>query len=225
MMVMVRVGRIELPSRVWKTRILTAVLYPHAVCKKYYSVLQLCYNKVQMIYFITGNPHKLKELQAILPGKVTVQHKKLDLTEIQSMDPHEIVSHKLREAYAAVNAPVMVEDVSAGLASLGGLPGPFIKFFGERLGHDALYKLAPDDRVTITCTMGYYDGSEEIIVDGVVHGRTVAPRGNNGFGFDSCIILDGQTQTSAELSPDAKNQLSHRHAAIELMAAALADKL
>jgi hypothetical protein len=29
--VLVRVGRIELPSRVWKTRILTAVLYPHLV--------------------------------------------------------------------------------------------------------------------------------------------------------------------------------------------------
>ncbi len=177
-----------------------------------------------MIYFITGNLNKLAELQAILPGRITVDHKALHLAEIQSMDPHEIVSHKLREAYAAVKSPVLVEDVSAGLDSLKGLPGPFIKFFEEQLGSDALYQLAPNDRVTITCTMGYYDGETEIIVDGVVHGTTVKPRGDNGFGFDNCIILDGQTKTSAELTPEQKNAVSHRHAAAVLMAEALDKK-
>lgn len=177
-----------------------------------------------MIYFVTGNPHKLTELQALLPGELDIRHKALHLTEIQTMDTHEIVRHKLREAYAVVKAPVMVEDVSAGLASLGGLPGPFIKFFEERLGSDALYQLAPNDKVTITCTMGYYDGADEIIVDGTVHGRTVKPRGDNGFGFDNCIILDGQTKTSAELAPEVKNKISHRHAAVTLMADALMSK-
>ena len=174
-----------------------------------------------MIYLITGNPNKLSELQAILPKHLDIRHKSLHLTEIQSMDSHEIVSHKLREAYTTVKAPVIVEDVSAGLNSLKGLPGPFIKFFAEQLGPDALYRLAPNDRVTITCTMGYYDGSMEIIVDGIVHGRTVAPRGANGFGFDSSTILDGQTKTTAELGPDIKNRISHRHAAITLMEEAL----
>lgn len=178
-----------------------------------------------MIYFITGNTFKLNELRAILPGRIEVEHKSLHLEEIQSMDPHEIVRHKLRQAFAEVGAPVMVEDVSAGLASLGGLPGPFIKFFEERMGSAALFKLSPNDKVTITCTMGYYDGTTEIIVDGVVHGTTVTPRGDNGFGFDNCIILDGQTQTSAELDPEVKNAISHRHAAIMLMAEALGNKL
>ncbi len=178
-----------------------------------------------MIYFITGNTFKLNELRAILPGRIEVEHKSLNLAEIQSMDPHEIVRHKLRQAFAEVGAPVMVEDVSAGLASLGGLPGPFIKFFEEQMGSDALFKLAPNDKVTITCTMGYYNGTDEIIVDGVVHGITVAPRGDNGFGFDNCIILDGQTMTSAQLTPETKNTISHRHAAIVLIAEALADKL
>lgn len=178
-----------------------------------------------MICFITSNPHKLDELRAILPGRIEVEHKSLHLEEIQSMDPHEIVSHKLRQAYMEIKAPVLVEDVSAGLASLGGLPGSFVKFFEEKMGTDALYQLSPGDTVTLTCTMGYYDGTDEIIVDGVVHGTTVAPRGNNGFGFDSCIILDGQTKTCAELTPEAKNEISHRHAAIILMAEALADKL
>lgn len=178
-----------------------------------------------MIYFITGNAFKLNELRAILPGRIEVKHKSLHLEEIQSMNPHEIVRLKLHQAFAEVGAPVMVEDVSAGLASLGGLPGPFIKFFEERLGSDALFRLSPNDEVTITCTMGYYDGTDEIIVDGIVQGTTVAPRGDNGFGFDNCIILDGQTKTSAELAPEDKNKISHRHAAIILMAEALEAKL
>lgn len=178
-----------------------------------------------MIYVITGNLHKLKELKAILPVELDIRHKKLDLVEVQSLDLHEIVSHKLREAYKLVKAPVIVEDVSAGLASLGGLPGPFIKFFEEQMGDDALYQLAPNDKVTITCTMGYYDGDQEIIVDGVVHGNIVSPRGNNGFGFDSCVIQDGQTKTNAELAPKVKNSISHRYLAVTRMARALSSNL
>lgn len=177
-----------------------------------------------MLYFITGNTFKLQELQAILPGHIDVHHKNLHLEEIQSLNPHEIVRHKLQQAYMAVHAPVMVEDVSAGLASLGGLPGPFVKFFEERLGADALYQLAPNDAVTITCTMGYYDGTNEIIVDGTVHGVTVKPRGTNGFGFDSCVVIEGQTKTTAELAPEEKNAISHRRAAAVLMAEALNKK-
>jgi len=42
------------------------------------------------------------------------------------------------------------------------------------------------------------------------------PRGNNGFGYDPLFLVGPAfTQTSAELSPQAKNRLSHRAAAVE----------
>ena len=175
-----------------------------------------------MITFITGNVKKLAELKAVLPRDLDITHQQVDLDEIQSLDLHEIISYKLRQAYAAVNGPVLVEDISAELASLNGLPGPFIKFFHQKLGEQALYKIGTDrDTVTVKCTMGYYDGKTEIIVDGVMRGTIVAPRGESQFGFDPVIQPDGYDKTLAELGPHVKNQISHRRKAVDAMIVAL----
>ena len=174
-----------------------------------------------MLTFITGNENKLAELKAILPEELAITHKKLDLVEVQSLDAHEVVSHKLREAYKILQSPVLVEDVSARLKDLKGLPGTFVKFFEQVLGPGSLFQLAPGSDVEIVCTMGYFDGKKEIIVDGIAKGKTVAPRGDNGFGFDCCVVQEGQTKTNAELSNDMKNAISHRRKAAELMVQAL----
>ncbi|MGB3023819.1 MAG: non-canonical purine NTP pyrophosphatase [Candidatus Saccharimonadales bacterium] len=175
-----------------------------------------------MITFITGNPGKLEELRRIFPAHMELTHQALELDEIQSLDMHEIVAHKLRQAYARVGGPVMVEDVSAELDSLNGLPGPFVKFFMKRMGDDALYKIgAVDDSVRIVCTMGYYNGRQEIIVDGIMTGTVVAPRGEDGFGFDPTIVPDGYTQTIAELGTDVKDTISHRRKACDAMGKSL----
>jgi inosine triphosphate pyrophosphatase len=175
-----------------------------------------------MITFVTGNIKKLTELTAVLPAELDITHQKLDLDEIQSLDLHEIIAHKLRQAYAAVHGPVMVEDISAGLASLNGLPGPFIKFYHQKLGEDALYKVGQkDDTVTVQCTMGYYDGKKEIIVDGIMRGTIVSPRGESAFGFDPVIQPEGYNKTLAELGPSIKNQISHRRKAVDAMVVAL----
>ena len=179
-------------------------------------------------YLITGNPGKLRELQAVLPPSLGLTHKDLDLNEIQSIDPHEIVSHKVREAYRIVGEPVIVEDVSAELESLNGLPGPFVKFFMQKLGNDSLYKLGGEgDRVTVRCTMAYFDGEREIIADGIMLGTITAPTDHNklgsGFGFDSVIIPDGYDQTLYDLGIETKNTLSHRYHAAIKMADALAE--
>jgi inosine triphosphate pyrophosphatase len=161
-------------------------------------------------FLITGNPNKLRELQAIFPASLELSSKRLDLEEIQSLDLHEIVRHKLRAAYAEIGQPVIVEDISAELEKLNGLPGPFIKFFGERLGNNALYLLAGEGRVRIICTMGYYDGEREIIVDGILDGNVVAPRGEEGFGFDFVVEPEGYSQTFSEMGSEQKNKISHR---------------
>jgi len=54
------------------------------------------------IYLVTGNPGKLRELQAIFPSSLRLIAKELDLDEIQSMDSEEIVRDKLERAYALV---------------------------------------------------------------------------------------------------------------------------
>jgi inosine triphosphate pyrophosphatase len=170
------------------------------------------------ITIVTGNPNKLKELEKVLPASLKLTARKLDLDEIQSLDLHEIVRHKLRQAYEQVVGPVIVEDVSAELAKLNGLPGPFVKYFEQQLGKGALYTLGGEGRVRIICTIGYYDGITEHIVDGVLEGRIVAPRGEEGFGFDFVIIPDGYDKTMAELGLDVKNTISHRYQAAKALA-------
>ncbi len=79
------------------------------------------------LYLVTGNPNKLRELIAIAPADLSFDTRDLDIAEIQSLDQYEIVRDKLVKAYAVVKSPVMLEDVSAELASLNGLPGRLIK--------------------------------------------------------------------------------------------------
>jgi non-canonical purine NTP pyrophosphatase (RdgB/HAM1 family) len=172
------------------------------------------------ITLVTGNAHKLRELMAIAPDGLDFTSQKLDLDEIQSLDLHEVVEDKVRRAYDALGTPVIVEDVSAGLKSLNGLPGPFIKFFEQQLGRGALYTLSkdPTDRLTIHCIAAYFDGEKLLFGEGTMEGDLVAPRGENGFGFDCVIEPDDQPsdkrRTVAEMSDDEKNTISHRSQAM-----------
>lgn len=168
---------------------------------------------------------------AIAPASWHLTSEKIDLDEIQSLDSQAILEHKLRQAYQTVNKPVIVEDVSAELASLNGLPGPFIKFFEERLGRGALYTLSKvvNDTVTIRCTAGFFDGQDFIFGEGLIEGTVTAPRGDNGFGFDCVVVPAGQTvqagdlpRTMAEMSADEKNAVSHRAKAFHNLFAQLA---
>lgn len=171
------------------------------------------------ITLVTGNANKLRELQAIAPAGLKFANQQVDLPEIQSLDLRAIVEDKARRAYQVVGGPVIVEDVSAELDCLQGLPGPFIKFFHERLGNDALFRLSDNtnNRLTIRCNAAYYDGQRLLIGEGIVTGKAVEPRGSNGFGFDGVFMPDRQDDTPAdgqrtvgEMSEDEKNAISHR---------------
>lgn len=178
---------------------------------------------MKSITLVTGNTHKVVELQAIFPPSLNLTAHKLDLDEIQSLDLHAIVSHKAKQAYEILGSPVIVEDVSAELEKLNGLPGPFVKFFEERLGKGALYKLAGEGRAKIACTMAYFDGEHQYIVDGVVEGSVVAPREGEGFGFDFVFVPEGYDQTLSELGLGIKNKVSHRAKAAQALVSALCE--
>ena len=178
-----------------------------------------CYTKnMNKIYLVTGNTHKLEEWRRQLPSDISIDSIDLDLPEIQSMDPEEIMADKAKRAYEATGKPVVVEDVSAGLVKLGGLPGPFIKFFIKALGNDALFTLAGNEgeSAVVSCSVAYYDGQNLLTVRGDVKGTVVSSRGDNGFGFDQTFIPDGQGSTYAEMSAEQKDNVSHRSAAIKL---------
>jgi inosine triphosphate pyrophosphatase len=170
---------------------------------------------MQTITLVTGNANKLEQWKRMFPGDIKLESADIDLDEIQSFDPKVITEDKVKRAYAQLGKPVIVEDVSAGLDHLNGLPGPFIKFFEQQLGKGALYTLAGKKcSATVSCTAAYYDGTTLLFGIGIVHGSVVAPRDGSGFGFDYVFLPDGHQKTYSEMTHAEKDAISHRHLAI-----------
>jgi inosine triphosphate pyrophosphatase len=153
--------------------------------------------------FITGNQNKADYLAKYLGHPV--HYKKLDLDEIQSLDLKEIVNHKVRQAYNKILKPVIVEDVSLEFESLGGLPGPFVRFFVEKVPFENICAMIGKEnrRATAKCVIGFYDGKIQKLFEGSLSG-TIAeiPAGDNGFGWDRIFIPEGYNVTRAQLSSE-----------------------
>lgn len=155
------------------------------------------------VVFITGNQNKADYLAKYLGHPV--EHIKLNLDEIQSLDLQEIVRHKMRQAYEQIGRPVLVEDVSLEFAALGKLPGPFIKFFLEQMPFEEICSLvAGKERGAIArCVFGYYDGTVEEYFEGSIAGSVPEhPAGSKGYGFDQIFIPEGYSVTRAELDEE-----------------------
>lgn len=153
--------------------------------------------------YITSNKGKAKFLAKYLG--VPLEHQSLEIDEIQSLDLKEVVYHKVREAYQKVGQPVLVEDISLEISSLGRLPGPLIKWFLEDLSSEQICRLADggDRRAVGRCMFGYFDGENERYFEGELHGViTEQPSGDSGFGWDSIFIPDGYKVTRAELNEE-----------------------
>jgi non-canonical purine NTP pyrophosphatase (RdgB/HAM1 family) len=151
--------------------------------------------------FITGNQHKADHLAKWLG--MPINHHKVDLDEIQSLDPHEVAEHKVRQAYEILKVPTLVEDVSLTFEAMGRLPGTYIKWFIEELGVDGLCKLADGlehRKANARVLYALYDGSEVHYFENVVKGEIAPePRGAHGFGWDPVFIPEGLDRTYAEI--------------------------
>ena len=155
------------------------------------------------IIFITGNQNKADYLAKYL-GR-PIDHVKLDLDEIQSLALREIVEHKVRQAYDKVKKPVIVEDVSLEFEALGGLPGPFIKFFVEKVPFETICSMVDGKtrKATARCVFGYFDGKYVELMEGSLDGEVATvPAGENGYGWDRIFIPQGYLVTRASLSEE-----------------------
>jgi non-canonical purine NTP pyrophosphatase (RdgB/HAM1 family) len=163
--------------------------------------------------FITGNAHKAEQFERLLGFDIA--HQKLDLDEIQSADPEEVIEHKVRQAYDMVKRPVFVDDFSFWFDELDGLPGPFIKYFVQRdTSLEKLCRLADGlatRRVTARAYFGYYDGAEVTILYGELKGTiTMHPQGTADYAIatDFVFAVDGYGgRTRAELSREEYDEV------------------
>ena len=158
---------------------------------------------MQKITFITGNQNKADYLAKYLG--YPVDHVKVDLDEIQSLDLKEVVKHKVHQAYEKVQKPVLVEDVSLEFTALGRLPGTYIKWFLDEMTFEELCRLVDDKgRAAVArCVFGYYDGETEKYFEGSLKGSIPKnPAGDKGFGWDKIFVPEGYDVTRAELDEE-----------------------
>lgn len=170
--------------------------------------------------FVSGNMYKVAMLERFLDQKV--DHHKLDLDELQTLDSHKVVEHKVRQAYAVLQKPVLVDDVSLGFNALNGLPGTFVKMFLDTIGTEGLPKLLmahKDKSAVANVLFGYYDGKDVKIFEGTVTGTVVESRGDlkalEGHGWNSIFEVEGTGKTFAEMNAAEVAEYSPRAKAVK----------
>lgn len=177
------------------------------------------------IFFLTGNKGKLEEAMAIIPE---IQGKEIDLEEIQELDVKKIIENKLELAAKQLTGNLIVDDTSLYITALNGLPGPLIKWFMKTVGNEGLIKMAKafgDNQAEARTWIGYYSNGKTEFFEGVMKGRIVDSRGENGFGWDSIFEIEGKNKTLAELTSEEKNKISTRKIALEKLKEYLKNKL
>lgn len=169
-----------------------------------------------MIYFITSNKNKFKEIQAIIPE---IEQLDIELSEIQEIDPRIIIKEKLLQGLNHHSGKFIVEDTSLHLECLNGLPGPFIKWFLKSIRLDGLFNLSQkmgNNKATDKTIIGYAKSRDEIyFFEGSISGTIASPRGDSNFGWDPIFEPDGFAKTFGEMTRKEKGRISMRKIAAQ----------
>lgn len=185
----------------------------------------------------TRNPHKVAELRAILlpllPGAQIVGAEAFDVPEPVE-DEVTFAGNaliKARQLAEATGLLALADDSGICVDAMGGAPGVFSARWCGRHGDDAanlellLAQMAdvPERHrgASFVCAaaMAAPDGREEV-AEGAMRGSLLfAPRGENGFGYDPIFRPEGLSVSSAELTPERKEAISHRGKAFRALAA------
>ncbi len=190
----------------------------------------------------TNNPGKFREFQQLLescgwelvaPGDLGI-----DIDVEESGQTYAENARIKATAYAKASGLVaLADDSGIEVDALDGRPGVHSARYGGPGLSDAdrvqllLRELTdvPDDRRTArfraVIAIATPDG-EVRYAEGVVEGRIGhEPRGENGFGYDPVFVLPDRGLTTAQLSPEEKNRVSHRGRAAERAKAILKEML
>jgi XTP/dITP diphosphohydrolase len=141
---------------------------------------------------------------------------------------------KARAMAAFTGLPTVAEDSGLCVDALNGMPGVLSARWTGRHGDDqgnlrlVLAQVAdvPDDRrgAHFTCDAALVlPSGREHVSEGTVYGRlTRSPAGTGGFGYDPIFVPDGSELTTAQMSPEAKDAISHRGRALRALAPVVA---
>lgn len=202
------------------------------------KIRNLCYQKkdiiMQSIVFATGNPNKVREVTAMLGDC-------LNIIGLQDIGCHEDIPEtaptlegnalqKARYVKDNYQHDCFSEDTGLEVDALDGDPGVYTaRYAGDQKdpndNMDLLLKnLVGQEnrkaqfRTVIALTLN----GEEHTFEGVARGTIAMQKsGAKGFGYDPVFIPEGHTTTFAEMTQDAKAEISHRGQAVRKLIAFL----
>jgi XTP/dITP diphosphohydrolase len=191
------------------------------------------------------NQGKVREIRALLApfGIEPISAAELNLPEPEETGT-TFAENALLKARASAQGSGLValaDDSGLCVDALGGAPGVYTADWAEKQSFEGgpgrdwymamgkvegkLAERGPDvDRsAAFVCTLvlAWPDGESETFEGRVSGSLTWPPRGTLGFGYDPVFVPSGQSQTFAEIAPEAKHCISHRADAFSKLVAAV----
>ena len=195
------------------------------------------------VVLASRNAHKIIEMQRILAAADSdIELVGLDSLDVDVQDVPETGATfaenaliKAQSVTEQTGMPAISDDSGIAVDALNGMPGVLSARWSGTHGADqanldlllAQLRDVPDERrgAAFVCAIAYTTpGSEPVIAEGIVKGGiNRSPVGVNGFGYDPIFVPDGYSETTAQLSSEAKDAISHRGAALRELVRLLAD--
>ena len=188
--------------------------------------------KSNKIVIASGNAGKVREIGQLLQDLAleVLPQSDFNVPDIEEtgLTFVENALLKARNASQHTGLPAIADDSGIAVDVLQGRPGIYsARFAGVGASDmDNLEKLidmvkpfAEEERTArFICSMVYLRHEHDpmpVIAEGVWQGQLVTdPKGEYGFGYDPIFYVSSHQCTSAELSPEIKNTLSHRGQAL-----------
>jgi XTP/dITP diphosphohydrolase len=186
------------------------------------------------VVLATRNEAKLRELSRILGTTINVTGLEEfpgapDVPETGATFEENALL-KARAIAAHTGLAAVADDSGLCVDALNGMPGVLSARWAGGHGDDkanldlVLAQIAdvPDARrgARFVCAAALVlPDRREWVVTGTVEGRLIrVPRGSGGFGYDPIFLPDGFDLTTAEMTPEAKDAISHRGRAFRALA-------
>ena len=190
----------------------------------------------QKIIFATGNKGKMKEVSRILEdlGLAVISMRDAGISmEIEengsSYEEHALLKARAVAGCAEGNCIVLADDSGLEIDYLNREPGIYsARYLGEdtsyrEKNHNLIDRLAgvPDEKRTarfVCAIAAVLPDGRELTTLGVIEGRIgYEEKGSGGFGYDPRLFVPEYGRTTAELTEEEKNAVSHRGRALEAM--------
>ncbi|GAC18184.1 XTP/dITP diphosphatase [Paraglaciecola arctica] len=203
----------------------------------------LDYKNINKVVLATGNKGKVKELARMLSdlGIEVLPQSEFAVTEVAETGSTFVENAIIKARHAAkqTGLPAIADDSGLAVDALGGAPGVYsARYSGDDATDqsniikllDAMADIPKEDRqakfLCVLVFMRHADDPTPIICQGEWLGEiTTEQQGENGFGYDPVFWVETQNCSSAQLSPEQKNVLSHRGKALKLLLAQLQNQL